>query len=171
MVESHHAKQRSERYRDLSKDTQLNDQLLEAGWSEQSPPDPFRLHPHQSPSPEGPQSCENSVPLTLTGSNPETQSTTAGMWARARLWAAGQPRGLHNGEPGPGRGKPRSAPEPVCSCPGWEPSARRIHLLLEGVRGMKAASAEEGATEPRSQRAEGPRGGAEWGGAPPEGPG
>lgn len=37
--------------------------------------------------PKRPKSCENSMPLTLTSSTPETQSITAGMWA------AGQPRG------------------------------------------------------------------------------
>lgn len=33
-----------------------------------------------------------------------------------------------------------SATRPGHSCPGWEPSTRHIHLLLEGLRGTQAAS-------------------------------
>ena len=105
--------------------------LPEAGWSRQSPLDPQRLHPHQhppppppSPSPKGPQSCENSMPLTLTSSSPETRSVTTGMWAGARLWAAGQPRGQHNGESRPGKGDTSvSTPPPSTAALAEDPAA------------------------------------------------
>lgn len=82
---------------------------------------------------KGPQSCENAMPLTLTSFNLETQSTTEGMWAWARLWAAGQPRGATQWRAWTGKGDVLvSITPPVPSCPGWEPSTRHIHLLLEG---------------------------------------
>ena len=103
--------------------------LPEAGWSRQSPLDPQRLCPHQHPpppppSPKGPQSCENSMPLTLTSSSPETRSVTTGMWAGARLWAAGQPRGQHNGESRPGKGDASvSTPPPSTAALAEDPAA------------------------------------------------
>lgn len=127
----------------MSNDTQRRNNSSRK-WSglcfQQSPLDLYRFHPHQSLSPKGPQSCENSVPLTLTSFSQETQSITAGMWAGARLRAAGQPRGIHNREPGPGRGTPPSPPPrpPVHSCPVWEPGTHHIHLLLERLKGPQS---------------------------------
>lgn len=133
---------------------------------QQSPLDLYRFHPHQSLSPKGPPSCENSVPLTLTSSSQETQSITAGMWAGARLRAAGQPRGIYNGEPGPGRGHLRlhHPARPQLPCLGTQ------HPPHSLAKGTKAAYAGEGATEPRSRRAEGPGGGVELGVGSREGP-
>lgn len=76
-----------------------------------------------APSPKIPQSCENSVPLTLTRSTLETQSITVGMWAGARLRAARQPRGLHNGEPGPGGGRLSPHPHPAAAALARKPAA------------------------------------------------
>lgn len=120
--------------------------------AQQSPVSPQALS-LPVPIPKGPQPCENSVPLTLTSSNPETQSVTTGMWAGARLRAAGQPRGLHNGEPGPGRGTPRSPPPSRPQLPwlgtqhpshslaaGGGGGAQRLHLLGRGHRAQAPES-------------------------------
>lgn len=110
-----------------------------------SPPAPH----HHPPSPKGPQSCENSMPLTLTSSSPETRSVTTGMWAGARLWAAGQPRGQHNGESRPGKGDTSaSTPPPSTAALAGDPAAATFtgcrrgagHRGCVGGKGLRTPS-------------------------------